>query len=85
MDDDEWIALRDYKVRMVIPKQKVSKEKKEALEDIFKHLELDEINIMYDTFILPIDILAIADISDSDNSLKSRRWGESLCELNDIF
>jgi hypothetical protein len=54
-------------------KQKVSKEK-EALEDIFKHLELDEINIMYDTFILPIDILAIADISDSDNSLKSRRW-----------
>jgi hypothetical protein len=54
MDDDEWIALRDYKVRMVIPKQKVSKEKKEALEDIFKHLELDEINIMYDTFILQL-------------------------------
>jgi hypothetical protein len=24
---------------------------------------------MYDTFIIPIDILAIADISDSDNSL----------------
>jgi hypothetical protein len=26
--DDEWIARDDYKVRMVIPKQKVSKEKK---------------------------------------------------------
>jgi hypothetical protein len=32
---------------------------------------------MYDTFILPIDILAIADISDSDN------FGSE--ETNDIF
>jgi hypothetical protein len=52
---------------MVMPKQKVSKEKKEALEDIFKHLELDEINIMYDTSYITIN--TIADISDSDNSL----------------
>jgi hypothetical protein len=33
---------------------------------------------MYDTFILPIDILAIADISDSDNFGSERN-------ANDIF
>jgi hypothetical protein len=54
MDDDEWIALETIIRLEWSPKQKVSKEKKEALEDIFKHLELDEINIMYDTFIIKL-------------------------------
>jgi hypothetical protein len=76
MDDDEWIALETIiRLEWSLPKEGIEREKR-ALEDIFKHLELDEINIMYDTFIITIDILAIADISDSDNSLKSRRWGE---------
>jgi hypothetical protein len=36
MDDDEWIALETIIRLWSLPKQKVSKEKKEALEDIFK-------------------------------------------------
>jgi predicted Zn-dependent peptidase len=37
MDDDEWIALETIiRLEWSLPKQKVSKEKKEALEDIFK-------------------------------------------------
>jgi hypothetical protein len=87
MEENTWEDIRaDYHERMRIAKENGVKAEKEALEDIFKHLEISDLNSVLETLALPIDVFIICDITnDSSGMLISRKWGEPLCHYYDIF
>ena len=86
MEDSEWIEIRDgWKERMRIAKIEGIQQQKDTLDDIFKHLEVSDLDLVVSTGKLPIDAFIIADVSDDSTSLVSRKWGEVLCSINDIF
>jgi DNA polymerase elongation subunit (family B) len=86
MEETEWEKLRvDYHERMRIAKIEGLIREKETIEDIIKHLELNDLKKAMQG-VLPVDILVFCDISDDDSfSLISRKWHEPLCYFNDIF
>jgi DNA polymerase elongation subunit (family B) len=89
MTQEEWDVLQiDYVERMRIAKIEGIKHEKEVLDDIFKHLELQDLRDIVTKSTLPIDVFVIADV-DVDNDggvyLLSRKWGEMLCSYDDIF
>ena len=86
MDESEWETLRlDWKERMRIAKIEGIKHEQKSLDEIFKHLEVSEFNHIINTGELPKVAFMIADISDYFNMLISRKWGEELCPVSDIF
>jgi DNA polymerase elongation subunit (family B) len=86
MDESEWETLRlDWKERMRIAKIEGIKHEQKSLDEIFKHLEVSEFNHIINTGELPKVAFMIADISDDFNMLISRKWGEELCPVSDIF
>jgi hypothetical protein len=87
MEQEEWDTIRvNYHTRMREAKIDGIANEKEKLEDIFKHLELLDFTNIEDKGILPIDVLIIADVDSSGEPfLVSRKWGEKLCPLLDIF
>lgn len=87
MEQDVWDELRaDYHERMRIAKIDGIQYEKDTLEDIIKHLEVKDLNDVILKNTLPVDIFNISDIAN-DNSymLISRKWGEPLCSVNEIF
>jgi hypothetical protein len=59
---------------------------KDLLDSVFKRLEVKDLNDVANKGILPIDILIMADIAtDMSGNLVSRKWGEVLCHIEDIF
>ena len=87
MEEATWESIRtDYHERMRIAKENGIKSEKEALEDIFKHLEVSDLDSVSETQALPIDVFIICDIAnDSSGMLVSRKWNEPLCHYFDIF
>ena len=86
MEDSEWIEIRaDWKERMRLAKIEGIQQQKDTLDDIFKHLEVSDLDLVVSTGKLPIDAFIIADVSDDSTSLVSRKWNEVLCSINDIF
>jgi DNA polymerase elongation subunit (family B) len=86
MDESEWETIRlDWKERMRIAKIDGIKHEQESLDEIFKHLEVSEFNHIINTGELPKVAFIIADISEDFNTLISRKWGEVLCPVSDIF
>ena len=87
MELDVWEAIRaDYHNRMAKAKFDGLELEKQTLEDIFKHLELADLDAVSNKGVLPIDIIVIADIlGDDSGNLISRKWNEILCNINDIF
>jgi DNA polymerase elongation subunit (family B) len=87
MEDAEWYeVLADYHERMRLAKIEGVQYEKNSLDDIFKHLEVKDINNVILLGELPIDVFVIADIADDDSGmLISRKWGEPLCFITDIF
>ena len=87
MEESEWNEIRaDYHVRMVKLKEDGIKHEKEMLDNIFKHLEIEELSDILDNGVIPIEIIKISDFSkDGSNMLVSRKWNEELCHINDIF
>jgi hypothetical protein len=87
MTETEWVAIRvDYHERMRIAKLEGIQREKDSLEDIFKHLEVKDLNALINKGELPIDVFIISDIAnDGSNMLVSRKWNEPLCPVNDIF
>lgn len=86
MEQEEWDTIRaDYHERMIIARQEGIQREIDALDDIFKHLEVTDLsNAMLGE--LPIDVFILADIANDDSgALVSRKWGEVLCYFNDIF
>jgi hypothetical protein len=87
MSVEEWEAIRkDYHNRLVIAKAEGIQHEKNTLEDIFKKLEVADLNKVITKGVLPIEVFAICDLlGDGSGNLASRKWGEVLCHVDDIF
>lgn len=87
MSQEEWEKIRaDYHVKMAIAKEEGIAHEKVSLDDIFKRLELNQLNSVVKFGELPIEVFIIADIAtDGSGNLISRKWGEPLCHIEDIF
>jgi len=87
MEDSEWEEIRaDYHERMRITRLDGIQHEKDTLEDIFKHLEIKELNEVKTTGELQQDVFIICHISnDGDGKLISRKWNEPLCHVSAIF
>jgi DNA polymerase elongation subunit (family B) len=87
MSVEEWESIRqDYHTRMVIAKAEGVQYEKTTLDDIFKKLEVADLNKVIKKGVLPIEVFAICDLlGDESGNLVSRKWGEVLCHVNDIF
>jgi DNA polymerase elongation subunit (family B) len=87
MEVEEWDEIRaDYHERLRIARLEGIQHEKDTLEDIFKHLEIKELNAIKTTGELQQDVFIICGISnDGDGMLISRKWNEPLCHVSDIF
>jgi DNA polymerase elongation subunit (family B) len=88
MTQEEWDILQvDYVERMRVAKIEGIQHEKDSLDDIFKHLELQDLKDVVNKAILPKDVFVIADVDADDDGvyLVSRKWGEKLCSYDDIF
>ena len=87
MSVEEWEAIRkDYHNRLAIAKAEGIQHEKNTLEDIFKKLEVADLNKVITKGVLPIEVFAICDLlGDGSGNLASRKWGEVLCHVDDIF
>lgn len=86
MTEEEWETIKnDYEERLRLERVEGIQHEKDVLEDIFKHLEVHDLNKAMEGE-LPIDIFIISDIADDDSgALISRKWGVPLAYFNDIF
>lgn len=87
MSQEEWDFIRaDYHVRMAIAKAEGIAHEKTSLDDIFKRLEVAQLNSVVKFGEMPVEVFIIADIAtDGSGNLISRRWNEPLCHIEDIF
>jgi DNA polymerase elongation subunit (family B) len=87
MEENEWEVIRaDYHERMRIAKIEGVSREKEMLADIFKRLEVKDMNKVIMDGVLPIDVFVICDIDENNSKhFVSRKWGEPLCHINDLF
>jgi DNA polymerase elongation subunit (family B) len=87
MEVVEWEQIRaDYHERMRIARLDGIQYEKDTLDDIFKHLEIKDLNLIKTTGDLQKDIFIICDVNENgDGTLISRKWGEPLCHILDIF
>ena len=88
MTQEEWDVIQaDYVERMRVAKIEGIQNEKNTLDDIFKHLELQDLKDVVTKATLPIDVFVIADVDADDNGvyLVSRKWDEKLCSYDDIF
>lgn len=87
MGQEEWDSIRaDYHVRMAIAKAEGIAHEKASLDDIFKRLEVAQLNSVVKFGEMPVEVFIIADIAtDGSGNLISRRWDEPLCHIEDIF
>jgi hypothetical protein len=87
MEPEEWERIRaDYHIRMAIAKAEGIASEKDKLDNIFKLLEIKQLNDVVTKGELPLDVFIIADIAtDGTGNLISRKWSEVLCHIEDIF
>jgi DNA polymerase elongation subunit (family B) len=87
MEEKEWISIRqDYHERMKIAKAEGIASEKDKLDNIFKLLEFKQLNDVVTKGELPLDVFIISDIAlDGSGNLVSRKWGEVLCHIEEIF
>jgi len=85
MELSEWEEIKiDYYERMRIAKEEGIVEEKEKLDEIFKRLEVKDFSLIRKKGELPIDIFILCDIGEN-GTLISRKWGETLCHIREIF
>lgn len=84
---EEWERIKaDYHVRMIKAKEDGIVFEKQQLDDIFRRLEVKDLNDVVNKGELPIQVFMISDISnDGLGNLVSRKWNEVLCDIRDIF
>lgn len=87
IESQAWETIRaDYHLRMAKAKANGIEYEKNAINDIFKHLEIKDINKIAKNYELPIEVFVIADLSnDNTGDLVSRKWGEVVGNIIDIF
>jgi DNA polymerase elongation subunit (family B) len=85
ISEEEWILIKnDYNNKIETKREEGIKYEIEKFDDIIRRLELEELNDISDTNILPDSIMAIANIDD-DGNLISKKWEFTLGHLLDIF
>jgi hypothetical protein len=85
MELDEWERIRiDYNERMIISKQEGIVDEKNKLDNVFKHLEVEDLKNVRKNGELPIEVFILCDIGEN-GMLVSRKWEESLCHVREIF
>ena len=86
IDETEWNEIRaDYIQRMILERQQGIASDKEKLDDIFKHLEINDLRKIETASIIPHEVLIIAEIDYDTEMFVSRKWSEPLCPFLDIF
>lgn len=87
MEADEWDTIRkDYIQRMIKEKADGIVSEKAKLDDIFRKLEVIDLQDIIKTNVLPKTISIIANIStEAPYMLVSNKWEEPLCPIEDIF
>jgi DNA polymerase I len=87
IDAEEWEKIKlDYLERAAKAKAEGLTHEKELLDNIFKKLEVKDLNKIIEKHIMPNEILSICDVDNGDSgNLISRKWKEPLCHVNDIF
>lgn len=87
MEEAEWLVIEaDYFERMRIAKLEGIQREKDTLEDIFKRLELKDINTFAETGALPLDVFILTEVADDGSGmLISRKWDEPLCGVYDVW
>jgi DNA polymerase elongation subunit (family B) len=89
MEEEEWLPLEaDWKERMRQARIDGIKNDKIKLDEIFKRLEMKELEDIATSNELPKQILAIAhptEHSEYGYSLHSEEWDTWLCKLEDMF
>lgn len=86
MGEEEWENIRsDYHERLRIAKIEGIQHEIDTLDDIFKRLEVSDLNNAMQGE-LPLEVFMIADIADDDSGLLiSRKWDVPLVDIGDIF
>jgi DNA polymerase elongation subunit (family B) len=86
IDENEWeLVKEDYIQRMILERELGIVSEKEKLDDIFRHLELNELRKIETDSIIPSEVLIIAEIDYDTEMFVSRKWSEPLCPFLDIF
>jgi DNA polymerase elongation subunit (family B) len=86
IDEEEWEVIKEeYIQRMIFEREQGILSEKEKLDDIFKHLELNQLRMIETAFVIPIEVLVIAEIDYDTEMFVSRKWSEPLCEFLNIF
>ena len=89
MVEADWVELeKDWKERVRQAKIDGIIYEKEFLDDTFKRLEIDEIELIESTGALPKQVLSIAHPtmhSEYGHSFHSEKWDVWLCKLVDLF
>jgi DNA polymerase elongation subunit (family B) len=85
IDVDEWEKIKvDYFERKIKEKEDGLIDEAKKLDDIFKKMEISDYHKLEIQHVLPIDVILLTTLDDNGN-LISRKWGEVLCPINDIF
>lgn len=88
MEENEWnIIKEDYFKRLELEKENGIIEQKNTLLEIFKKLEVEDLDSILNSGIIPMEILMICDLNEENDGiyLKSRKWEVNLYPLSDIF
>ena len=85
LEEAKWEIIKaDYFERMKIVKINGINEEKEKIISVINKLELKDFVRIRTNFIMPSEIIIIAEL-DKNNDFISRKWGESLCNFDDIL
>jgi len=91
MEPDEWATLReDYKVRKAKERADGIAMEIAMLDDIIKRFDVDELKLMMNRIILPMNIFTFARLSESSKGevigeIWSKKWDVKIGEYVDIF
>lgn len=87
MEPAEWLRIEaDYFERMRIAKEEGITNETLRLDEIFKHLEIKELNLFADTGALPTEVFILTEIAnDGSGVLISRKWNVPLCSITDVW
>ena len=88
MTQEEWdINLFNYYERLRVTKEEGIKKELVDIEEVFKHLEVADLNLVMLGGELPLDVFIMSDLLKDDDSgaLISRKWDFPLAYFNDMF
>lgn len=85
--ETEWVSIKeDYLIRLEKERQEGIIQETKLINEIFSKMEVSDILNFKHTYILPLEVFSIADLSnDNDGTLISRKWGANIGNILDIL